>query len=318
MQRGRPLKELFRLMALIRSFELQVSRLYRAGEIPGFVHTSLGQEAVAAGICSALLPSDYLATTHRGHGHCLAKGMDPQPMMSELFGKATGYCRGKGGSMHVADPACGVLGANAIVGASMPLAVGAGLSSKLLNQGGVTVAFFGEGAVNQGMFHEAINLAALWDLPVIFACENNGYAEFTDSRTMSRRHGAAAKAPAYGVDAFEVDGNDVAAVQAVSLEAVERCLQGRGPIIVEAATWRWQGHYEGDPQPYKSEAEAANWLKRDPLLVTREQLLASGVEGRELDAIEEDAASVIETATVGARAAPFPDLAEAFAHVLVD
>src|SRR5215216_4334428 len=179
--------ELYERMALVRAFETRVAELYRDGEIPGFVHTSLGQEAVAVGVCAVLEPDDYLATSHRGHGHCLAKGADVYGMMAELFAKATGLCGGKGGSMHVADPARGILGANAIVGATLPLATGAGLSSKLLGQGRVAVAFFGEGAVNQGAFHESVNLAAIWDLPVLYVCENNTYAEFSDSRTMTRR-----------------------------------------------------------------------------------------------------------------------------------
>src|SRR5688500_312738 len=181
-----PLGALYATMALIRAFETRVAQLYRDGDIPGFVHTSLGQEAVAAGVAAALRDDDYLATTHRGHGHVLAKGADVDGMMGELFARVTGLCRGKGGSMHVADPRRGILGANAIVGASLPLAVGAGLSSKLLRQNRVAVAFFGEGAVNQGAFHEAVNLAAIWDLPVVLVCENNVYAEFTDSRRMAR------------------------------------------------------------------------------------------------------------------------------------
>ena len=250
------LAELHARMARIRAFETRVTELYRDGEIPGFVHTSLGQEGVAVGICAALRDDDYLATTHRGHGHCLAKGADLDGMMAELFAKVTGLCRGKGGSMHVADPARGILGANAIVGASLPLAVGAALSSKLRKQGRVAVAFFGEGAVNQGAFHEAVNLAAIWELPVLFACENNVYAEFTDSRRMTRVPSVAERAKAgYGVESAIVDGNDVVAVQSVARDAVEQCRSGRGPFLIEAETYRWQGHYEGDAQPYKPEGE---------------------------------------------------------------
>src|ERR1700676_2003721 len=205
--RGLPeLLELHARMALIRAFETRVTELYRDSEIPGFVHTSLGQEAVAVGVCAALDPEDYVTTTHRGHGHCLAKGANVGGMMAELFAKETGLCRGKGGSMHVADPARGILGANAIVGASIPLAVGARLTSKLLSLGRVAVAFFGEGAVNQGAFHEAVNLAAIWSLPVLFVCENNVYSEFSDSRRMSRVPSVAVRAAAYGIDAERVDG----------------------------------------------------------------------------------------------------------------
>jgi TPP-dependent pyruvate/acetoin dehydrogenase alpha subunit len=302
-------------MALIRAFELRVSELYRDGAIPGFVHTSLGQEAVAAGVCAALRDDDYLATTHRGHGHCLAKGADVDGMMAELFAKETGLCRGKGGSMHVADPARGILGANAIVGASVPLAVGAGLSSKLLKQERVAVAFFGEGAANQGAFHEAVNLAAIWSLPVLFVCENNVYSEFSDSRRMSRVPSVAERARSYGIDGALVDGNDVSAVHDAALAAAESCRDGRGPALVEAETYRWQGHYEGDAQPYKPEEESAAWRERDPLLVARARFAD---HAEQLDALDSRARDLVEQAVERARAAAAPDLEEAYANVFSD
>jgi TPP-dependent pyruvate/acetoin dehydrogenase alpha subunit len=305
-------------MALIRAFELSVSELYRDGEIPGFVHTSLGQEAVAVGVCSRLRPDDYMATTHRGHGHCLAKGADPGGMMAELFAKVTGLCHGKAGSMHVADPARGILGANAIVGASVPIAVGAGLSSRLLGQGRVSVAFFGEGSVNQGAFHEAANLAAIWDLPVLFVCENNLYAEFTDSSRMTRVPSAAARAAAYGIEAEEVDGNDVAAMSEAAAGAIERCRAGAGPVLLEAHTYRWQGHYEGDAQPYKPAPEVERWKARDPLVLERERLLRSAeTTGDALDAAVGTAEETVRRAVEEARAADDPALEEAYADVLV-
>ncbi len=311
--------ERFRSMALIRAFETRVAELYRDGEIPGFVHTSLGQEAIAAGVCSALEPDDYLTTTHRGHGHVLAKGAHIDRMMAELFGKATGLCGGKGGSMHVADPSMGILGANAIVGAGIPLAVGAALSSKLLRQGRVAVSFFGEGAVNQGAFHEAVNLAAIWDLPVLFLCENNVYAEFTDSRRMTRVPSVAERARIYGVDADTVDGNDVEAVHARVAEAVDACRTGRGPVLIEAQTYRWHGHYEGDAQPYKPEDEAAGWRDRDPLIVASRRIVASGAhDDAELTDIREEAAARVERAVESARAAEPPALEEAYRHVYRD
>jgi TPP-dependent pyruvate/acetoin dehydrogenase alpha subunit len=317
--RTAPLLELHAGMALIRAFETRVTELYRDGEIPGFVHTSLGQEAVAVGVCAALADGDYLATTHRGHGHCLAKGADVDGMMAELFAKETGLCRGKGGSMHVADPARGVLGANAIVGASIPLAVGAGISSKLLNQGRVAVAFFGEGAANQGAFHEAANLAAIWDLPVLFVCENNVYSEFSDSRRMSRVPSVAERAAAYGIDAERVDGNDVTAVRDASSSAVRRCREGQGPILLEAETYRWRGHYEGDAQPYKPADETEAWKKRDPLVLARRRLVAEGAAtDAELDTTEARASARIEEAVARARAAPAPQLEEAYAYVFTD
>jgi TPP-dependent pyruvate/acetoin dehydrogenase alpha subunit len=306
-------------MALIRAFETRVAELYRDGDIPGFVHTSLGQEAVAAGVGAALASDDYLATTHRGHGHCLAKGVDVDGMMAELFARADGLCRGKGGSMHVADPARGVLGANAIVGASMPLAVGAGLSSKLRGQGRVAVAFFGEGAVNQGVFHEALNLAAIWDLPVLFVCENNIYAEFTDSRRMTRVPGVADRTAAYGIDASVVDGNDVEAVHAAAAAAAQRCRAGDGPVLLEAETYRWHGHYEGDAQRYKPEEESAAWRDQDPLAVHARRLVERGEATREeLDAIEASQRERVDASIARARSLAPPEPEEAFADVFGD
>jgi acetoin:2,6-dichlorophenolindophenol oxidoreductase subunit alpha len=318
---GTPAAEvgLFGTMAVVRAFETRVAELYRDGEIPGFVHTSLGQEAVAAGVGAALRDDDYLATTHRGHGHCLGKGVDVYGMMAELFARADGLCHGKGGSMHVADPSRGVLGANAIVGASLPLATGAGLSSKLLGQDRVAVAFFGEGAVNQGMFHEAVNLAAIWDLPVVFVCENNVYAEFTDSRRMTRVPSVVQRAAAYGIDAREVDGNDVEEVHAATLEAAARCRAGQGPVLLEAHTYRWHGHYEGDAQPYKSEDESASWRERDPLMLQGRRLVDRGEATQdELEAVQADARAKVDAAVERARDAPTPDPGEAFLHVLRD
>lgn len=314
-----PLIELYRSMCLVRAFETQVASLYRDGDIPGFVHTSLGQEAVAVGVCAALAEDDYLTTTHRGHGHVLAKGADVRGMMAELFGHSDGLCRGKGGSMHVADPSVGILGANAIVGAGIPLATGAALSSKLLGQGRVAVAFFGEGAVNQGMFHEAVNLAAIWDLPAIFLCENNRYAEFTDSSTMARIDDVTQRAAAYGIWAQAIDGNDVEAVHAATREAVARCRAGDGPALIEAATYRWHGHYEGDGQPYKPDEEVEAWKARDPLALA-EQALVERAAGtvEELAEIRRQAEEQVDDAIAFARAGNAPDEQEAYQHVFVD
>ncbi len=310
------LGELFEVMALIRAFETRVSELYRDGDIPGFVHTSLGQEAVAAGVGSALEDDDYLATTHRGHGHCVAKGADVDGMMAELFAKVTGLCRGKGGSMHVSDPRRGVLGANAIVGASMPLAVGAALSSKLLGQGRVAVAYFGEGAVNQGSFHESVNLAAIWDLPVLFVCENNIYAEFTDSRTMTRVPRVAERVKAYGFEGEVVDGNDVEAVHRAALDAAGRCRSGQGPALLEADTYRWHGHYEGDAQPYKPEDESTSWREQDPLVRAARLLVERGEATEEqLEEVRGRTRDRVDEAVARARSADAPDLEEAFQHV---
>jgi TPP-dependent pyruvate/acetoin dehydrogenase alpha subunit len=311
-----PERDLFATMALIRAFETRVAELYRDGEIPGFVHTSLGQEAVAAGVGEALAEGDYIATTHRGHGHCLARGMEVDGMMAELFARGAGVCHGKGGSMHIADPSRGVLGANAIVGASLPLAVGAGLSSKRLGQGRVAVAFFGEGAVNQGAFHEAVNLAAIWDLPVLLVCENNLYAEFSDSRTLTRVPSVVDRCAAYGIEAENVDGNDVAAVYRLTQRAAARCRAGDGPFLIEAETYRWHGHYEGDSQPYKPDDEATSWRERDPLEVSTARLTAAGeASAEELTSLREDALARVDAAIERARSLPSPDLEEAYADV---
>jgi TPP-dependent pyruvate/acetoin dehydrogenase alpha subunit len=313
---GLPERDLFATMALIRAFETRVAELYRDSELPGFVHTSLGQEAVAAGVGGALADGDYVATTHRGHGHCLARGMDVDGMMAELFARGEGLCHGKGGSMHVADPSKGVLGANAIVGASLPLAVGAGMSSKFLGQGRVAVAFFGEGAVNQGAFHEAVNLAAIWNLPTLLVCENNVYAEFSDSRTLTRIPSVAERAAGYGIEAEVVDGNDVVAVHGLTAAAAARCRDGRGPFLIEAETYRWHGHYEGDAQPYKPEEEAASWRERDPLEVSGARLIENGeADGEEPERIRAEAAARVEAAIERARKLPPPDLEEAYADV---
>jgi TPP-dependent pyruvate/acetoin dehydrogenase alpha subunit len=312
-------RDLYATMALIRAFETRVAELYRDGEIPGFVHTSLGQEAVAAGVGAALRDDDYVATTHRGHGHCLARGMEVDGMMAELFARGAGICHGKGGSMHIADPARGVLGANAIVGASLPLAVGAGMSSKLLTQGRVSVAFFGEGAVNQGAFHEAVNLAAIWNLPTVMVCENNVYAEFSDSREMTRVSSVVERVAAYGIEAALVDGNDVDAVHATALDAAARCRAGQGPFLIEAETYRWHGHYEGDAQPYKPEEESTAWRERDPLEVSAARLLERGeADAEELERIRAEAVQRVERATERARELPIPEPEEAYADVFGD
>ena len=311
-----PLEDLFATMALIRAFETRVAELYRDGEIPGFVHLSLGQEAVAAGVGAALQPDDYLTTTHRGHGHVLAKGADLDGMMAELFGRATGLCGGKGGSMHVADARVGILGANAIVGASVPLAAGAALTSKLRGLGRVAVAFFGEGAVNQGAFHEAVNLAAIWDLPLILLCENNRYSEFTDSERMCRVPRVADRAAAYGIPADTVDGNDVEAVYDATRDAARRCRDGAGPVLIEAETYRWHGHYEGDAQPYKPEDEVERWRALDPLDHARRRIVDGQAAGAErLDEIVAEARQRVEAAVQHARESSPPSHEEAFQHV---
>jgi 2-oxoisovalerate dehydrogenase E1 component len=292
-------------MRRIRRFEERASELYRDGEIPGFVHISIGQEGSAVGACWPLLRDDVITSTHRGHGHCLAKGLDPASMFAELMGRDTGSCRGRGGSMHIADPGLGIFGANGIVGAGLPIAVGAATAAQLRRSPGVVVAFFGDGAVAQGMFHEAVNLAAVWDLPIVFYCENNHYAEFSPERTQHRAS-LAARAAGYGIDYAHVDGNDVAAVASLMGDITQRLREGEGPVMVEAETYRWHGHYEGDPQRYRSADELDEWKGRDPLLVTRGQLAGLGVEAEALDAIDTEVESEIADAIEFARASPEP------------
>lgn len=297
-----------RRMLLIRGFEERVARLYREGEVPGFVHLSIGQEAAAVGACWPLRPSDVITSTHRGHGHCLAKGLPPLGMFAELMAREEGTNRGRGGSMHIADPAMGVFGANGIVAAGLPIAVGAAAAAQLRRDDAVTVAFFGDGAVAQGAFHEAVNLAAVWRLPVIFFCENNGYAEFSPTAT---QHAAPLerRAVGYGMEYVAVDGNDVAATAAAMTEVVDAVRHGQGPVLVEATTYRWHGHYEGDPERYRKPDELHGWAERDPLVVHQEHLRAAGVEEDQLRALESDVARELDDAVLQARALSEPTAA---------
>lgn len=266
-----------RSMARIRAFEERVSSRFRESLIPGFVHVSIGQEAIAAGVCGTLRDSDFITTTHRGHGHCLAKGADPDAMMAELFGRATGTCGGKGGSMHIADPSIGILGANGIVAAGLPIAVGAALAARTRGSDAVAVAFAGEGTVHSGAFHEALTLAVLWELPVLFVIENNRFAEFTDTEAMWRGAPLVERALGYGLrHAERIDGNDVVAVRAAVAPLVEAARDGAGPALVEAMTYRIHGHYEGDATPYRDDEELARWQQRDPIALLVASLTDDG------------------------------------------
>jgi len=294
------LLEMYRRMRRIRRFEERASDLYKATEIPGFLHLSIGQEASAVGACWPLGARDGITSTHRGHGHVLAKGLDSASMMAELMGKDAGTCHGRGGSMHIADPGLGIYGANGIVGAGLPIAAGVATAAKLRAAGDVVVAFFGDGAVAQGMFHEAVNLAAVWDLPVVFLCENNHYSEFSPA---SEQHRAplSARAAGYGIGYRHVDGNDVSAVAQAMTEEVARLRAGGGPVLVEAETYRWHGHYEGDPESYRPAEEVAAAKERDPLLIARRQLDAAAA-----DAVDEEIDKEIEAAIDWARSLPEP------------
>ncbi len=299
------LLEAYGRMTLIRVFEERVSELYRASEVPGFVHLSIGQEASAVGACWPLAATDVITSNHRGHGHCLAKGLPPEPMMAELLARVTGTNKGLGGSMHIADPDLGIFGANGIVAAGVPIAGGAALAARLRGQGGVVVSFFGDGAVAQGAFHETANLAALWRLPMVFFCENNGYAEFSPA---ADQHPVpmAARAAGYGLGYVSVDGNDVEAVAVTMTDVVRRIREGAGPVFVEAATYRWHGHYEGDPEKYRTRDELSEWQRRDPLAIARARLLGRGVGQAVLGQVEARARDRIEAAVDAARQAPRP------------
>ena len=272
------------------------------------MHLYLGQEAVAVGACAALNDDDFITSTHRGHGHIIAKGGDVKLMMAELYGKATGYNRGKGGSMHIADPRLGILGANGIVGAGLPIATGAGLSAKLRKSCQVAVCFFGDGASNQGTFHEAINIAAAFDLPVVYVCENNLYAVGTKQSNVRKVEDIADRAVGYAIPGLAVDGNDVIAVYEACKEAVDRARAGMGPTLVECKTYRWRTHFEGEPDTYRPPEEVEFWLKREPIAPYRQLLIDQGVlTGAEADAIESNVLEELSQAVEFARTSPLPE-----------
>jgi 2-oxoisovalerate dehydrogenase E1 component len=292
--------EMHRRMLVIRGFEQRVAALYRDGEVPGFVHLSIGQEAAAVGACWPLDPADVITSTHRGHGHCLAKGLGAAGMFAELMAKDEGTKRGRGGSMHIADPTLGIFGANGIVGAGLPIAVGAATASELRHDGTVAVAFFGDGAVAHGSFHEAVNLAAVWHLPVIFFCEDNGYAEFSPA---SSQHVATLeqRAAGYGVGHVAVDGNDVVATATVMQSVVDGVRAGGGPVLVEATTYRWHGHYEGDPERYRTPEEKAEWEARDPLAISARHLRDGGITEAQLAELDVEVTRELDAAVTAAR-----------------
>ncbi|MDQ0381221.1 alpha-ketoacid dehydrogenase subunit alpha/beta [Amycolatopsis thermophila] len=303
--------EMYRRMRLIRGFEDRASRLYRTNQIPGFLHLSIGQEASAVGACWPLDDRDVITSTHRGHGHCIAKGLDVTGMFAELMGRSTGTCQGRGGSMHIADPRKGVFGANGIVAAGLPIATGAAAAAQLRDTAGVVLAFFGDGAVAQGMFHEAVNLAAVWGLPIIFCCENNHYAEFSAAGDQHRAT-LADRARGYGIDYTHVDGNDVLAVARTTADLVGDLRRGAGPVLLEAETYRWHGHYEGDPERYRTPAELEEWKTRDPLT-----LLAAHLDAGRVAAIDREVEAIIDRAVEEAQAAgePAPETLHHFVGV---
>jgi pyruvate dehydrogenase E1 component alpha subunit len=268
---------MYRTMLRIRRFEEKCSREFAAGRIPGTVHLYIGEEAVATGACASLNADDFITGTHRGHGHVIAKGARTDRMMAEIYGRKTGYCKGKGGSMHIADPDIGILGANGIVGGGICVASGAGIACQMKGKGQVTVGFLGDGATNTGAFHEGVNLAAVWDLPVVFVIENNLYAEKTRITDTAKIVDLSDRCKAYGIPGVSVDGNDVLRVYEAVGAAVVRAREGKGPTLVECKTYRWHGHFEGDAQGYKPQSEVDEWKKKDPIPRFLAHLLKQGV-----------------------------------------
>jgi len=295
------IKDMYIRMKRIREFESRAAELFADGKLPGFVHLYIGEEAIAAGVCECLKDDDYITSTHRGHGHIIAKGGEFKYMMAELYGKATGYCKGKGGSMHIADADLGILGANGIVGAGHNLATGAGLSAKILKNGKVTVCFFGDASTNQGTFHEGINLASVWKLPVVFVCENNGFGISCSQERHQAIKDVADRAVAYNIPGVVVDGNDVLAVYEAATEAVKRARDGLGPSLLECKTWRHHGHFEGDPGLYKPAELQAAWLEKDPIdrivkfMIDNDVMTADEIKGVD-EAIAADLAAAVQFA----------------------
>jgi acetoin:2,6-dichlorophenolindophenol oxidoreductase subunit alpha len=308
---------MLRKMMEIREFELAVSDVYKRGLMPGLAHLYVGEEAVAVGACAVLRPTDRITSTHRGHGHCIAKGGDLKLMMAELMGRAPGYCGGKGGSMHIADLDLGILGANGVVGGGFGLATGSGLSARLLGRDDVTLCFFGDGASNQGILHESINLASIWKLSVVYICENNLYGISMSQTRSTNVRDIAQRAQAYGIPSMIVDGNDVAAVYRAIGDAVAHARAGKGPVLVECKTYRWFGHHVGDPgSEYRTAAEVEEWKQRCPIRRYRGWLLEQGImDQAAIDALTADVQRAVQDAVAFAESAPFPERSEATTHV---
>jgi pyruvate dehydrogenase E1 component alpha subunit len=301
---------LLRRMMLIRAFEERARSLFAGGQIPGLVHLCSGQEAVAVGVCSALRQSDFIASNHRGHGHCIAKGARLDRLMAELMGRRDGYGRGRGGSLHVFDPANGNLGTNGIVGGGIPLAAGAALSAQRLGRDDVAVCFFGDGALNQGLFFEVMNMAAVWRLPVLFVCENNGYGEFTASEDVTAGR-LLARGEVFGVPSEAIDGMDVLAVRAATDRAVARARAGGGPAFLACTTYRYSGHHAGDKQDYKSAAEVDEWRQKDPIVRFGRRLEDDGLTSSErIAGLAAEVAAEVSAAVEFSRASPLPDGAD--------
>ncbi|EKS4342447.1 pyruvate dehydrogenase (acetyl-transferring) E1 component subunit alpha [Clostridium botulinum] len=310
---------MYKTMLKIRKFEQVAMNTFAEGKIPGFVHLYIGEEAVATGVCANLKDSDYITSTHRGHGHILAKGGDLKFMMAELFGKATGYCKGKGGSMHIADATKGILGANGIVGAGHNIAVGAGLSAQYRGTDQVCVCFFGDASTNQGTFHESLNMASVWKLPVVFVCENNLYGISMSQNRHQAIKDVADRGVAYNVPGIVVDGNDVFAVYEAAKEAIKRAREGKGPTLIECKTYRHRGHFEGDPCVYKPTEEQEEWLAKDPIPRFEKYLVENEILTEEkLKEVQNKVESQIDEAVDFANNSPYPELESVLEDVYTD
>ena len=311
------LLEMYRKMLTIRIFEETVFDVYRKGLMPGLAHLSDGQEATPVGVCATLHPDDTITSTHRGHGHIIAKGGRVEPMMAEVMGRVTGYCRGKGGEMHIADVSLGILGANGIVGGGIGIAAGSAFTAKREGKGRVSVAFFGDGAINQGIWYETANIAVLWKLPLIYVCENNQYTEFTHFKKLTAGEGLGARARARGMKSLEVDGNDVLAVYQAAHELVGAARKGKGPATLICNTFRYGGHHVGEPGTgYRSKEEIAEWKAKDPLPRFENILLEHKViSPADIEAMHDEVLTRVQASVTTAQQAPFPDVKEAGEHV---
>ncbi len=300
--------EMLKKMYQIRNFELQTEQFIIRGMIHGTCHLYIGEEASAVGAVYASNRDDYITSTHRGHGHCIAKGADLNLMMAELLGKETGYCKGKGGSMHIADVKSGNLGANGIVGGSIGIATGAGLTSRMKNNGKTVICFFGDGATNRGIFHGSLNMASIWKLPVIYLCENNIYGMSTSVKEAFNIEKISDRKYAYGIDGLTIDGNNIIEVFNVVSHFQQKCRQGKGPVLIEALTYRWRGHSKSDAQVYRTKEEVKKWMEKDPIKRYSRELLDSKILNRkEIEDIEKEVADDISKASDFARKSPFPD-----------
>ena len=310
------LRSLHQTMTTIRMFERRMTREFRRGEMPGFVHSYAGEEAVAVGVCAHLTDKDLIASTHRGHGHSIAKGCSIKGMFAELYGRETGLCKGRGGSMHIADFERGMLGANAIVGGGISLATGGALAAQVRGTTDVAVSFFGDGAVNQGVLYECLNYATLWQLPVVYVCENNGWAESTPADYSIGDRPVVGRAAAFGIPAVRVDANDVRNVYQAAGQAIDRARAGNGPSLIEAVTYRLDGHFVGDPDAYRSDAERESAKQNDPLEKLRSELLEAGIlTAEDVETLTKTIQEELDEGVAYAKASPFPDPATILDYV---